>query len=62
MPDNQYENHGAFFEANNDLSVPLHSWGIERTITVEELYQHFKARLLAELEAETLPFETDEDG
>lgn len=50
----EYPNHEAFFEANHDMSIALHSWGIERTITVEELYQHFTARTLAELEAELL--------
>lgn len=50
----EYPNHEAFFEANHDQSVPLRSWGIERTITVEELYQHFTSRMLAEIEAELL--------
>ena len=61
MADNHYENQKAFFEANNDLSITLRSWGIERSITVEEIYQHFKARLLDELEAEVSHFEYDED-
>lgn len=56
----EYPNHEAFFEANHDKSVTLHSWGVERTITVEELYQHFKERLLAELENELLSFEQED--
>jgi hypothetical protein len=58
----EYPNHEAFFEANHDLSVSLRSWGIERTVTVEELYQHFKERMLAELESEVLPFEQEDSA
>jgi hypothetical protein len=48
MSSYEFNTHQEFFESQGDSNVILRGWGVERTISVEELYAHFVSRLLAE--------------
>lgn len=48
--DKRYGSHEEFFGAIDDYNVKVVAWGCERSFSVEEMYQHFKERLLSELE------------
>jgi len=46
-----YPNQETFFIRNRNVMLHSESFqGKEQLVTVEELYQHFKARMMAELE------------
>lgn len=47
--DMQFANHVQFFECAGGKVIRLQGWGSEDHITTEELYQHFKARFIAEV-------------
>lgn len=38
-----------FFTKNKEYFITVHHEGLGRVFSVEELYQHFKARMLAEI-------------
>lgn len=45
----QYATHQAFFAARGDEPLVVQGYGETSTlVTVEEMYQHFKARIIAE--------------
>jgi hypothetical protein len=43
------ESQEEFFKSQIDYHVVTKFYGCERSFTVEEMYQHFKARLLSEI-------------
>jgi hypothetical protein len=45
----EYENHKEFFEKLGDKLISVGMFGISFDIKLEDLYQHFKARLLEEM-------------
>ena len=49
MMDAKYDNQEYFFAARGDWLIELCSFGHIQTITVDEMYSHFKARIMSEL-------------
>ena len=47
--DKQYKNQADFFESNGDCYLRGSFFECENSFTVEEMYLHFKERLLSEL-------------
>jgi len=58
----QFKNHNEFFEYTGDYHIKAITYGVDCSFEVEEMYQHFKARLLEELAATSLKLhEADEE-
>lgn len=46
----KYDDYEEFFSSHGESRVALYFWGEHMdSVSVEELYRHFKARLLAEM-------------
>jgi len=52
MP-NKHTKEEDFFSDSQGVQFTLSGWPNDKTITLEEMYQHFRARLVKEIETST---------